>query len=327
MLCVSAIGLAADQGLGTGHPTRVDDKADSVRKDRDGRPAKGAKGQLQSPRDRAERQEAKAERRFRLKPSGNGVKPGVDQEPYAARKLVVDAQVGFQVDPVTGTGMMMSPDGVPVIITLQPNPTGTSWVGQAMGDERSDVWITSTKHGDTGVMQSEVWGNWRFLPTQLGQTAIRSLPPVSPGWCGTEENMVIPPVVDGDRDVVPLHADEGGIAGLLDNCWEDTDDQTVIGPDGVRPVPYWIDQNADDLKAPSPNGIYVGRLGNNCLADINVDDSAADTPDYTIQDDDCDGFPTVDKVVDVLYGYSVDALACFDNDVVSIEALAISEMI
>ena len=335
MLCVSAIGLAADQGLGTDHPTRVDDKVDSVRKDRDGRPAKGSKGQVQSPRDRAEsqkasqkaRQEAKADRRFRLKPSGNGIKPGADQEPYATRKLVVDAQVGFQIDPVTGNGMMMSPDGVPVIITLQPNPTGTSWVGQAMGDERSDVWVTSTKHGDTGVMQSEVWGNWRFLPTQLGQTTIRSLPPVSPGWCGTEENLVAPDFDLDDVDVSTLHADEGGLAGLLDNCWEDTDDQTVLGPDGVQPVPYWIDQNAADLKGPGSNGIYVGRLGNNCLADISVDESAADTPDFTIQDDDCDGFPTVDKVIDILYGYSLDALECFDNDTASIEALAISEII
>ena len=321
LLCVSAIGLAADQGLST-DPGRTDSKSDTARKDQDSRPAKG---KAQSTPQRAGKSAVKDGKgnRFRLKPSGNGTKPGAEQEPYAAKKLLVDDKVGFQLDPVTGTGMLMSPDGVPVFITMRPNPAGTSWIGQAMGDERSDVWITSTKWGETGVVHSEVWGNWRFLPTQLGQITIRSLPPYSPGWCGTEDELLQPPV---EQDVIALHADEGGLAGLLDNCWDDTDDQTVIGPDGVRPVPYWIDQNPNDLKGPGSNGIYVGRLGSNCLSEIQIDDSSADKPDYTIQDDDCDGFPTVDKVIDILYGYTQDALECFDNDVVSIQALAVSEM-
>ena len=307
LLCVGALGLAADQ-------PRVTPDSETGK-------AAGSE-RLASPRDLADkpaRPEATKgkgnERRIQLKPVGDGVKEVV--EPPRLQTLVVDRRAGINFDPVTGTGMLMSPQGVPVFVTVRPEKESLLWTGSAMGDEYSIVHVLSTKHGDVASVSSSVWGSWTALPNSRGQLVLRSAPENMPrNWCGTNDFVAEFGGLDLEND--PLT--QGALAGIDLNCWGDTDDQTIDGQ------PYWLDEDFTVLKEPGSNANYVGREGSNCLAPVDVVPDSPDTPDWTIQDDDCDGFPTTDHVVDILFGYSVDALEFYGNDVVQIESLAILEI-
>ena len=123
-------------------------------------------------------------KRVRLSPAQTAPKGHVNPYLKEQKKLVVDARAAFQVDPVTGVGMMLSPEGSPVLINLRRSEGTSAWVGEAMGDERSTVFVVSTKHGYVGTIWSRVWGSFYFLPDGIGQATIRSSKDDERGICG-----------------------------------------------------------------------------------------------------------------------------------------------
>ena len=298
-LCVSALGIAAENDLQTTASDRASTKLERVDRAKPAKPTK-----VESTRGR-----------IQLAPSGNG-KPLPPGEAYPARRIEVDANLAFQMNPLNGNGMMFSPDGVPVLISLRPNRYGASWIGQVIGDERSTVRVISTRYGETGVVMSPRWGNWRFVPTQTGQSVIRSLPDLLPGWCGNDDLFHKPEAGLGG-DPLPAGLRSGGLAGA-GQCWADTDEQTLSD------TPYWLNEDNADLSPPQSFATVINRFGDTCTGEP-LPTQGPDTPDWTIRDDDCDGFATVDKVIDILFGYSQDALECF-GDETSIMALAIDEV-
>ena len=260
--------------------------------------------------------------RIALKPLDNHGKRPQGTNPYLvpAKHLITKAEAAYHVDPVTGIGVMMTPDGTPLVLELRPSTVSSAWVGRAMGDEWSTAFVIETKYGPAGMVQSPRWGAFRFLPhgDGTGNVRISSTNQNEIGTCGNET----------DWDVVPEEFEEllamGGLAGGAGgglagggNCWSDTKDQTTDG------VPYWLDPMSE--KGPSGQSYTVVSANGLCSGAPELVLDTPDIPDWRVMDEQCTGFPLFGRYIDILFGYSQDVVDEMDGTD-GVNAMAIAEI-
>ncbi|MDG1898507.1 MAG: hypothetical protein P8I74_01440, partial [Phycisphaerales bacterium] len=66
-------------------------------------------------------------------------KPVVDNQYLQAPQVLnlADEAGAFQVNPVTGMGMIFSPDGTPLLLQLEPAVETIGWIGHVLGEDLS----------------------------------------------------------------------------------------------------------------------------------------------------------------------------------------------
>ena len=231
------------------------------------------------------------------------------KNPYTRpqQELIISESAAFQVDPVTGIGLILSPDGTPIFLKLRPSTASAAWVGSAIGDEWSTAFILPTKWGHVGMLQSRVWGHFRFIPDGTGKVRILSCNFGEVGICGNGTEWE-PPFPDIKRAGAM-----GGLAGTDGNCWVDTEDMTLTG------ASFWLGDDADD---PVGQSFEIQSSTGTCAGSpVQVADSP-DIPDWSVRDYFCTGFPVFDRIVDILFGYSADALEALGDSEAAMFALA-----
>lgn len=220
-------------------------------------------------------------------------KPVVDSPFLKAPQVLnlADETTAFQVNPVTGMGMIFSPSGTPLLVQLQPAEETLGWSGQILGEDLSSVLILPTKWGVTAQVQSQTHGAFRILPDGMGGSNITATNPENIGLCKILFS-------DDEDDFFPRTAGmlAGGGAG---ECYIDTED-TVN----------------DDPPAPEGTSFFVRRIDENCGSQSFVEAGTIDLVDETVRTNDinCNNDPGTtnppfDMIVDILVGYSGDTLA------------------
>jgi hypothetical protein len=307
---VAGLGLAA-ASLALAHEGHV-----SVERPVDGpvgktdkatKPASPALGKVDAQRDGAQQPKPVAEsveetvagkgRMVIGAPDGRAPAKPVIKSPVLRAPQVLnlpDEIAVFQVNPVTGMGMIFSPTGTPILLQLEPAQETLGWTGQILGEDLSSVLILPTKWGVTAQVQSPSHGVFRVLPDGKGGSNITSTNPENVGMCQILFS-------DDEDDFFPRTAGmlAGGGAG---ECYIDTED-TVNDP----PIP-----------GPTPEGtsFFVRRIDANCGAQpfveagtIDLVDETVRTNDINCNDDPGTTNPPFDMIVDILVGYSGDTLA------------------
>ena len=274
------------------------------------KPTTEAKRPTVKPKDRG---------RIALKPlDGMGErKPHTNPFLDPQKELVTTRSSGYQVDPLTGMGLMVSPDGVPVYLQLRPSNVSSAWVGRAVGDEWSTAFLIETSYGPVGMLQSRRWGNFRFLPLGEDQIRITSINQNEIGICGngTEWEIPVP-----EFEAAIENGQMGGLASSVlagGNCWSDTEDQTTDG------ISFWLDPTG--AKPPDGQSYTVASSNNQCTGQRVLNEDTPDIPDWSIRDYQCTGFPVFDRVIDILWAYSGDALQDVGG-LTEMNALAIAEI-
>jgi hypothetical protein len=196
----------------------------------------------------------------------------------------------FQINPVTGMGMIFSPSGTPLLLQLEPAKETAGWVGQILGEDLSSVLILPTKWGVTAQVQSQTHGAFRMLPDGNGGVELTATNPDNIGLCKLL-------LSDDENDFMPRSA--GMLAGAGE-CFIDTVDT--------------ID-DAPGPPAPQGSSFFVRRIDENCGAAPFVEAGTADLVDETVRTNEinCNNDPGTtnppfDMIVDVLVGYSGDTL-------------------
>ena len=298
-----SVTLVAGLGLAAASLALAHDKVDRpvAKPDKTLKPSSPAKGKVESKREAApeSRPAVSTGAKGRViigAPVGATAKPVV-KSPFlkAPQALnVADENMAFQVNPVTGMGMIFSPEGTPVLIQLQPAEETLGWTGQVLGDDLSSVLILPTKWGVTAQVHSQAHGSFRVLPDGRGGVDITATNPENVGLCKIMFS-------EDENDFFPRSAGmlAGGGAG---ECYIDTEDtRNEVFPD-----------------PPTPEGtsFFVRRIDQNCGSEPFVEVGTADLIDETVRTKDinCNDDPGVtnppfDMIVDILVGYSGDTLA------------------
>ena len=204
-----------------------------------------------------------------------------------------DERSAFQVNPVTGMGMIFTPSGTPLLLQLNPADETAGWVGQILGEDLSSVLILPTKWGVTAQVVSQAHGAFRMLPDGNGGVELTSTNPENVGLCSILYS-------DDEDDFFPRTAGmlAGGGAG---ECYIDTEDT--------------VNETFPDPPAPEGTSFFVRRIDQNCGSAPFVEFATADLPDETIRTNEinCNNDPGTtnppfDMIVDILVGYSGDTL-------------------
>ena len=316
----ASVTLVAGLGLAAASLALAHEGHDSVGKpvdrpvgktDKATKPASPALGKVDAQRDRAQQTKPVAEpvagkgRMVIGAPDDRSPGKPVVDNPFlrAPQVLNLDDENGaFQVNPVTGMGMIFSPTGTPVLLQLEPAEETLGWTGQILGDGLSSVFVLPTKWGLTAQVHSKMHGSFRLLPDGFGGSKITATNPENIGVC-----KVLP--VDLEEADAFLRS-AGTLAGAGGQCYIDTVD-------------------ARDGEA-AGTSFFVRRLNSNCGSQPFVEtlttdlvDESVRTKDINCQDDPGITNPPFDMIVDILVGYSGDTLAAAESEVAIRAAVAL----
>ena len=219
---------------------------------------------------------------------------------------IPDENTSFQVNPVTGMGMIFSPSGTPVLLQLEPAEETLGWTGQILGDELSSILILPTKWGVTAELHSQMHGSFRMLPDGFGGSNITATNPENVGLCKLMFS-------DDEEDFFPRKL--GSLAGAGE-CYIDTEDT--------------VNETFPDPPTPEGTSFFVRRIDQNCGSEPFVEVATADLVDETVRTNEinCNNDPGVtnppyDMIVDILVGYSGDTLAAAGSEEVILAASAL----
>jgi hypothetical protein len=242
----------------------------------------------------------------------------------------------FQVNPLNGTGMIFTPSGVPLLLQLEPAKETSGWVGSILGEAVSSVFILPTKWGVTAQVSSHSHGSFRMLPNGSGGVTLTETNPANVGACQVF-SPTDPTVSSNDFEAVEAlkakystggtlrsgggSGGDGSLAGGTQipwdgengECYTDTFDDPSDGPGGTS---FFV--RRQNLNCDSPPFVEAGFIDvdNDGVLDASIDMGIPDLVDESIRVNEipCNSGtpiidnPPVDMIVDILIGYSADAL-------------------